>query len=68
MKNLFNNYYDKILIILAVVFMAGIIFLYIWGVEFLFQNFNKATELGGGGGGGVHFNIEKAKSLNLQTN
>ncbi len=65
MKNLFRNYYDKILVILAVVFMVAVVFVYIWGAGFLVENFNNATELKNANNNTAHFNIESAKNLGL---
>ena len=65
MRNFFSNHYDKILIVLAILFMATVVFMYVWGANFLFGSFNSSTELKNASGGFVHFNIEGARNLGL---
>lgn len=65
MKNLFRNYYDRILVILAVIFVVAAVFMYIFGARFLFENFDNTTELKNINSGITHFNIAGAEKLGL---
>ncbi|MBI3589443.1 MAG: hypothetical protein HY093_03485 [Candidatus Liptonbacteria bacterium] len=65
MKNFFRNQYDKILVLMAVVFLVGLTIFYVWGARFLVVGFNRTTEIKGGPEDLVHFDVGGAAKLNL---
>jgi len=65
MNNLFKNYYDKILVAVAIIFIVATIFMYIWGADFLVRSFSKAIEPKNANNGAANFNIEGAAKLGL---
>ncbi len=63
MKNFWKVHYERILIIVALVLLAVLTLLYIWGAQFLLSSFDRATDIQVVPEGITHFNVTGAAEI-----
>ena len=54
---------DVVLAILAVIFLGGIIWSYVWGIKYLLASLTKAVVIEKGQNSVVQFDLENAKKI-----
>lgn len=65
MNNFFKKHYEKFLVVLGALFLLVIAFSFLWSVSFLSNLFGGIFDPNNNGEQEIEFDIEGAKSLNL---
>lgn len=63
MRELLKKYQEQVLIIVAVFILAGIVWIFIWGMNILIANLNKALNVGTAPSAPTEFNLKEAENL-----